>query len=194
MKTPALLFAAALIASLPACGDSARSPSPSSVASVGIMESRPAASRFALSDWHPINKNVSVSSDNSTGALLVSYRRKRGAAAGVALKLSDGASEWETLSLHAAATPDQRLYVCLTDTGGVVWSFPPIRAKSEAASFTLAFADLKPDPFQNQGKALPAAPDLSAMTMITILDISGFMGAPEVACEWTLHTIEGAAR
>jgi hypothetical protein len=32
------------------------------------------------------------------------------------------------------------------------------------------------------------------MRMITILDISGHMGAPDVACQWRIESVEGVVQ
>ena len=48
---------------------------------------------------------------------------------------------------------------------------------------------LRPDPFQNAGKTVPAAPDLASMTMLTVLDISGHMGGKSEDCTWRVESL-----
>jgi hypothetical protein len=142
--------------------------------------------------WYPIRDGVTVALAEDGAAMEVRYHREGGTAAGVAFDLAPGScAALDTIALRLSAAAKQRLWVCLTDAHGVVWSFPSIQATTEAADFTLAAADVRPDPFQNSGKQVPEQPDWAAMQMLTILDISGFMGASAVDCVWRIESVRG---
>jgi hypothetical protein len=148
--------------------------------------------------WHPTRKGVSVvAREPGTGAIAfdVSYTRDKGTASGTAFMLPKGSTgSLKSLVINASATPDQRLHICLTDTNGIVWTLPTVRLTATAETFELRAAEIGPDPFQNAGKSPPATPDWSTMQMITILDISGHMGAPSVPCQWRIESVEGVVR
>jgi hypothetical protein len=142
--------------------------------------------------WYPIHDGVTVALADDGTAMQVSYRRAGGSAAGVAFDLAPGScTGLATVDLRLAAAAKQRLWVCLTDSRGVVWSFPSIQATTEPTDFSLAAADVRPDPFQNGGKDVPPEPDWAEMRMLTILDISGFMGASAVDCVWRIEGLRG---
>lgn len=149
----------------------------------------------AANRWNPINPAValttSTASDSTAARLEVTYTRARGRAFGVAFMLPFGTTaSAESLRLGVRSEPAQRLVVCLTDADGFVWSFPSVKAEDSFSMHTLRFDSLKPDRFQNGGRTAPKAPDLSALGMLTILDISGHMGAAEADCRWTIDTAE----
>ncbi len=122
---------------------------------------------------------------------VVEYTRSRGKPFGVAYMLEpDTLADHQALVLDILSEPVQRLQLCLTDAQGIVWNAP---ATLEQTPGRLRFdlSRLQPDPFQNRGRTLPAAAaEPSSMRMLTVLDISGFMGAPEVSCRWTIGRIE----
>jgi len=156
------------------------------------------------------------SGSGAASGLDVRYTRASKAASGVAFALPAGATaNAAALELRISASPRQRLLVCFTDASGVVWTMPAISAGPEGLGevgsaggsaagqvgqttdspargelFTLKFQDLKPDRWQNAGKTIPARPDPASFGMLTVLDISGFMGAPEEACRWRLDAVE----
>ena len=142
--------------------------------------------------WHPIRDGVAVAPTTDGAAMAVTYHRERGQAAGVAFDLAPGACVGlSTIQLRLSAAAKQRLMVCITDSQGVVWSLGSVQATKEMADFTLAAKDARPDPFQNAGKQVPAAPDWSDMRMLTILDISGYMGGAAVDCAWRIEALRG---
>ncbi|HMN96368.1 MAG TPA: hypothetical protein PKC43_08665 [Phycisphaerales bacterium] len=134
--------------------------------------------------------------DGATGKaaaqrLTVRYHRTPGTASGTAFPLPASTLDGiDSIDLRLSADPEQRLIVALTDSEGVVWSFPPLRVGGASAEATLRLAELRPDRWQNAGKTIPAAPDLASMTLLTLLDISGHMGAPAVDCAWTIDSFE----
>jgi hypothetical protein len=146
--------------------------------------------------WYPIRDGIAVAPATDGVAMTVTYHRERGKAAGVAFDLTPGACVGlSTIQLRLSAAAKQRLMVCITDSQGVVWSLGSIQATKEMTDFTLAAADARPDAFQNAGKQLPAEPNWSDMRMLTILDISGFMGGAAVDCTWhieALRSVEAA--
>lgn len=137
----------------------------------------------------PIHSGVGISL--AEGGAVVEYTRSRGKPFGVAYMLEpDTLADHQALVLDILSEPVQRLQLCLTDAQGIVWNAP---ATLEQTPGRLRFdlSRLQPDPFQNRGRTLPAAAaEPSSMRMLTVLDISGFMGAPEVPCRWTIGRIE----
>lgn len=186
-------------AMLAGCTDSTATVADRDPAPAAIGDARPHggwsfAARSAASEpgWYPIHPGITVAPTADGGAMQVTYRRSRGKPAGVAFDLPAGASErLGSVALRMSAAPDQRLSVCLTDGKGVVWSFPSVKATAGAADVVLSAADLRPDPFQNGGKQVPERPDWSDMRMLTILDITGFMGAEEADCAWRIESVRG---
>jgi len=154
--------------------------------------------------WTPIRDGVRVESSRASNGdsaeaepatLSIEYTRAPRTASGVAIVTPVGAFEdLDALVIRAAATPNQRLFVTLTDGDGIVWTLPTLRLTAEESNHTLRVADLAPDAFQNQGKSVPAEPDMTSIVMLTILDISGHMGAPAEECAWTISGIEGLRR
>jgi hypothetical protein len=191
---------AALTLLLPACSDSTRSadPATATAAPAAVSEKSPACWAFTPgasaegAGWYPVRNGVAVTPAADGAAMNVSYVRTKGKPAGVAFHLTPGASErLGSIALRMSARPEQRLSVCLTDGQGVVWTFPTIKALGDVGDFMLSASEIKPDPFQNAGKQVPARPDWSSMRMLTILDITGFMGAPEAECSWRIEFVRG---
>jgi len=152
------------------------------------------APRTAATDagWYPIHDGVTVALSDDGAAMEVRYRRASGSAAGVAFDLAPGScAALGAVDLRLSAAAKQRLWVCLTDSRGVVWSFPSIQVTTELADFTLLASDVRPDPFQNGGKDVPSEPDWAEMRLLTILDIAGFMGASAVDCAWRVESVRG---
>ena len=142
--------------------------------------------------WHAIRDGVAIAPADDGTTMVVTYHRDRGKPAGVAFELAPGScARLGRVDLRLAAAAKQRLWVCLTDSRGVVWTFPTLQATATMTNFTLAAADVRPDPFQNGGKRVPAQPDWADMRLLTILDISGFMGAPAVDCSWRIDGLRG---
>lgn len=194
---PAALAAAVLLVSASGC--SRRDPAPVAAAAPDATksapqgDSSPTTMTCALRDadrplLHPIHTGVDVRVEGEV--VKGTYTRSRGRAFGLAYMLESIAlADYATIELSITTSPSQRPQVCLTDAAGVVWNAP---AASGSAPDRLQFdlTRLQPDPFQNGGRTVPPAADLSTMKMITILDISGFMGGAEVACEWTISGLE----
>ncbi|MBL9148526.1 MAG: hypothetical protein JNM94_07510 [Phycisphaerae bacterium] len=180
-------------------GCSSSTPAESGPASpAAIAESTSRASTFLPTDapgvWNPVRPGVAITVAEAAEpkAMRVSYRRDAGKPAGVALMLEPGAcNAIDAFAIRVAATPSQRFTVSLTDHDGVVWTFPTVKATSDVETYTVRLEDLRPDPFQNGGKTIPASPDLGRIKMLTILDISGFMGAPVEECTWTIESVIG---
>ena len=150
--------------------------------------------RTATTDkgWHPIRDGVVVAPVDDGVAMAVTYHRHRGQAAGVAFELApEACARLDAIHLRLSVAAKQSLWVCMTDGQGIVWSFPSIQATTGMADFVLAAKDARPDPFQNGGKQVPAAPEWSDMRMLTILDTSGFMGAAAVDCAWRIEGLRG---
>ena len=183
---------------LSACSDSTRSDESSTAAPAAISQQSSTCWSFSPTaaeggtGWHPVRAGVAITPADGGAAMSVTYHRTRGKPAGVAFHLTPTASErLSTIALRMSAAPDQRLSVCLTDGKGVVWTFPTIKALGDVGEFTLSASEIKPDPFQNAGKEVPAQPDWSSMRMLTILDITGFMGAAEADCSWRIEFVRG---
>jgi hypothetical protein len=146
----------------------------------------------ARATLNPIHAGVKVAL--GTDAVTVTYARSRGKAFGVAYMLEPGSlTDRKELLLAIRTRPAMRPQLCLSDAAGNVWTAPAIMDETPG-QLRFNLSRLQPDPFQNAGRTLPAAADLSAMRMMTILDISGFMGAAEAECEWIIKRIELSAR
>ncbi len=197
LRPAAAAMALSLAGFLAACisADGEMSASDQQVAPGAVAASEEAfAFRAAesLQGWFPIREGITVERDAATGAGLVRYRRERGTASGIAIHLAPNAcTELASLVLRGASTPGQRLHLCLTDANGVVWTFPTVKLGSEMQAHRVGAAEIAPDPFQNAGKTIPAKPDWSSMRMLTVLDISGHMGAPVEEVTWRIESIVG---
>ena len=194
---PAALAAAVLLASGSGCGRGESAPAaaatPAATDSAPQSVSSPTTMKCSLREGdrpllHPIHAGVEVRVEAES--IKSTYTRSRGKAFGVAYTVESIAlGEYATLELSIKTSPSQRPQVCLTDAAGVVWNAPAISgATAERVQFDLT--RLQPDPFQNGGRTIPPSADLSTMKMLTILDISGFMGGAEVVCEWTIDGLE----
>lgn len=138
--------------------------------------------------FNPIHAGVAVLDDDA-GAK-VAYTRSRGKPFGVAYMLDANALvACDAITIAIKTSPSMRPQLCLTDAAGSIWNAP---ATKDAAAGELRFdlTRIQPDPFQNGGRTLPAKPDLTTVRMLTILDISGFMGGAEAPCEWTISRVE----
>ncbi len=142
----------------------------------------------ARSLLNPIHAGVDVRSDDA-GAK-VAYTRTRGKPYGVAYMLAPNALvECDAISVAISTQPVLRPQLCLTDAAGNIWNAPATQGAA-AGEMRFDLTRVQPDPFQNGGKVLPAKADLASVQMVTILDITGFMGGAEAACTWTISAIE----
>jgi hypothetical protein len=194
-------FAAALLISTSGCSRNAHVPAtpPASGTSPAPAASAPQLSgdslplrRGAQSLLNPINSCVEVRSSNDV--VTASYTRSRGKAFGVAYMLTpEMLANRQSLAVAITTKPALRPQLCLTDASGNVWNAPGTRDEA-TGEMRYDLSRLQPDPFQNNGRTLPASGDLMSMRMLTLLDISGFMGGAEVSCEWTIGRIDAVGR
>lgn len=149
---------------------------------------RRGAWKDAASPAQPIHSCVTVR-ELASGEE-VAYTRSRGKPFGVAYMLKPGALDGcQSISVAITTQPSVRPQLCLTDEAGNVWNAPMSRDQGdERMRFDLS--RVQPDPFQNASKSLPEKADLACVNMVTILDITGFMGGAEVPCTWTISEIE----
>lgn len=153
----------------------------------------PQAATLAMRDgtrslFNPIHAGVAVRDED--GGAKVAYTRTRGKPFGVAYMLDANALEaCNAITVAITTQPTLRPQLCLTDAAGNIWNAP---ATNDGGAVELRFdlTRVQPDPFQNGGRTLPAKPDMTTMRMLTILDISGFMGGAETPCEWTISRLE----
>jgi len=194
---PAALAAAVLFASGSGCGRRDSTPVSATAAeaadSAPQSTSSPTTMKCSLREadrplLHPIHPGVDVRVEGEV--IKSTYTRSRGKAFGVAYMLESIAlGEYATIELSIKTSPSQRPQVCLTDAAGGVWNAPALSGSTgERLQFDLT--RLQPDPFQNGGRTPGPSADLSTMKMLTILDISGFMGGAEVAKKWTIDGLE----
>lgn len=190
-------FAAALLISISGCSRGADVPAttPTSGPSPAPAASAPHRSGDSLplrngaqSLLKPINSCVEVRSSNDI--VTATYTRSRGKAFGLAYMLTpEMLANRQSLSVAITTKPALRPQLCLTDASGNVWNAPGTRDEV-TGEMRFDLSRLQPDPFQNNGRTLPANADLKSMRMFTLLDISGFMGGAEVPCEWTIGRID----
>jgi hypothetical protein len=190
-------FAAALLVSISGCSRGADVPAttPESGQSPAAAATAPDVSGDSLplrdgvqSLLNPINSCVEVRSSNDV--FTASYTRSRGKAFGVAYLLApEMLANRKSLTVAITTKPALRPQLCLTDASGNVWTAPGTRDEA-TGEMRFDLSRLQPDPFQNNGRTLPAHADLKSMRMFTLLDISGFMGGAEVPCEWTIGRID----
>ena len=188
-----LSLAAFLAACVSADGEATKS---AAVAAPGAVDTPAQAFAFrggaSVSGWFPIREGVGIEGDAKAGEAVVRYERTRGTASGLAIQLAPGScATLESLAIRGSSQPAQRLHLCLTDANGVVWTFPTVKLGAAVETHRVSSAEIVPDPFQNAGKTIPAAPDWSAMRMLTVIDISGHMGAPVEQVTWRIESIVG---
>ena len=175
-------------AAVPAAAPARGSPAPAVSASTSGLPLRD-GERAML---NPIHAGVKVAL--GTDAVTVTYARSRGKPFGVAYMLEPGVlTDRPELLLTIKTLPALRPQICLSDAAGNVWTAPATMDETPGR-MRFDLSRLQPDPFQNTGRTLPASADISTMRMLTILDISGFMGAAEAECEWTIEGLELLAR
>ena len=140
--------------------------------------------------WRPIRDGISVAA--APAGLTASYRVTTGQPAGAALVIPPGTlAGLRSLRLKVHGTRNAQLTVFLRDAAGVSYAFPslPVRV-GDAREVEVFVEDLS---YMSQASAAPDPGrfDPAGAVMITLLDISGFMGSetPEVA--WTLASFEG---
>ncbi len=140
--------------------------------------------------WHPVRDGIAVAA--APEGLTASYRVATGQPAGAALIIPPGTlAGLRSLRLKVHGTRNAQLTVFLRDAAGVSYAFPsvPVRV-GDAREAEVFVEDLS---YLGQASAAPdpGSFDPGGAVMITLLDISGFMGpeTPEVA--WTLESFEG---
>lgn len=141
--------------------------------------------------WRPVRDGISVAA--APEGLTASYRVATGQPAGAALVIPPGTlAGLRSLRLKLHGTRNAQLTVFLRDAAGVSYAFPsvPVRA-GDAREAEIFVEDLS---YMSQASAAPDPGSFNpaGAVMITLLDISGFMGpeTPEVA--WTIESFEGS--
>lgn len=139
--------------------------------------------------WRPVRDGISVAA--ASEGLTASYRVATGQPAGAALVIPPGTlAGLRSLRLKLHGTRNAQLMVVLRDGAGVAYAFPsvPVRA-GDARETEIFVSDLS---YLGQASAAPdpGSFDPAGAVMITLLDISGFMGpeTPDVA--WTIESFE----
>lgn len=179
-------------ASMIVVGGCARDVESRSGAAQGAGASSPvgdAAQRTAAPAVHPIHAGVTVRAEGTDA--VVSYTREKGKPYGVAQMLEPGVLVGcDEVVIAMKTQPGLRPQLCLTDAGGFVWNVAASATGAEAGQLRFDLARVQADPFQNQGRTAPDPFDLASMRMMTLLDITSFMGGAEVACEWRITRID----
>ena len=140
--------------------------------------------------WRGIRGGISVSA--TPEGLTASYRVATGQPAGAALVIPPGTlAGVQSLRLKLHGTRNAQLMVFLRDAAGVAYAFPSVPVRpGDAREAEVFVSDLS---YLGQASKAPdpGSFDPADAVMISLLDISGFMGSetPEVA--WTITGFEG---
>lgn len=140
--------------------------------------------------WRPIREGISVT--GSGGSLTASYQVVTGQPAGAALPVPPGTfAGLRSLRLKLHGNRTTQVMIFLRDAAGVAYAFPsvPVQAGDarEAEVFTedlsyLGQASHAPD---------PGSFDPAGAVMISLVDISGYMGSETPETAWTVESFEG---
>jgi len=143
--------------------------------------------------WRPVRDGVAL--DASEAGLTASYRVVTGQPAGAALVVRPGTfAGVEGLRIRGAANRNAQLLVTLQDAAGAVYSLPAVPVRVGAPREHERYLD-EATYFPPQSSAADSGGlDPAEIVMITLLDISGFMGSDTPEVEWTVEAIEGVAR
>ena len=142
--------------------------------------------------WSPIRPGVTVAGRD--GTLAVGFTVVTGAPAGAALIVPPGTlAGVGSLRLRARADRNAQLVVSLMEAGGAAFALPavPLRAGG-GREHRLDLADAR----YLEGQSTVPEPDRfdpAQVVMITLLDLSGFMGSATPEVEWVIETLEGVA-
>jgi hypothetical protein len=195
---PAAAALALSLAALPAACISADADTPSGEASIapGAVATTSNAFSFdgghSVEGWFPTREGVVIERDTEGNAAMIRYERTRRTASGVAIQLTpESCAALEAIEIRGSSKPGQRIHICLTDANGIVWTFPTVKLGLESDVHRVVADEIAPDPFQNAGKKIPAKPDWNSMRMLTVLDISGHMGAAVEQVAWRIESIVG---
>lgn len=143
--------------------------------------------------WRPIREGIRVTAGEE--AVTASYKVVTGQPAGAALMIPPGTlAGLETLKLRVRGNRNSQLIVSLRDAAGVVYAFPAVPMRVGAArEVEVSVADLT-YPAPQSSVPDPGSFDLAKTVMITLLDISGFMGTETPDVEWTVESLRGVTR
>lgn len=191
-----LLFACAIIALLLPAGAGAQPANLAEIArSLPPVPRDAGAVRLPLGTdgafaWRPVRDGISVAA--APEGLTASYRVATGQPAGAALVIPPGTfSGLRSLRLKLQGTRNAQLMVILRDAAGVSYSFPsvPVRV-GDAREAEVFVSDLS---YLGQASEAPdpGSFDPAGAVMISLVDISGFMGAETPETAWTLASLEG---
>lgn len=142
--------------------------------------------------WTPIRPGVTVAAGDQ--GLAVGFTVVTGAPAGAALVVPPGTlAGIDSLRLRARADRNAQLVVSLMEAGGAAFALPsvPLRAGG-GREHRLDLADAR----YLEGQSTVPEPDRfdpAQVVMITLLDLSGFMGSATPRVEWVIEGLEGLA-
>lgn len=143
--------------------------------------------------WRPVREGVSLRAGD--GGLGAAYRVVTGQPAGAALVVRPGTfAGIDGLRIRAGANRNAQLLVTLQDATGAVYTLPAVALRVGTPREHERFLD-EATYFPPQSTAPNSGGlDPAEVVMITLLDISGFMGADTPEVEWTVEAIEGVVR
>jgi len=140
--------------------------------------------------WRPVRDGISVTA--APGGLTASYRVTTGQPAGAALVVPPGTlAGLRSLRLKLHGTRNTQLMVFLRDAAGVAYAFPSVPVQvGDAREAELFASDLS---YLGQASKAPDPGrfDPAGAVMISLVDISGYMGTETPETAWTLASLEG---
>ncbi|MEM7479695.1 MAG: hypothetical protein AAF481_00860 [Acidobacteriota bacterium] len=139
--------------------------------------------------WRPVRDGVEVQS--ADGALEVSYQVQTGQPAGAALVIPPGTlKDLDHLQVALSGNRNAQLSITLRDAEGAVFSFPAVPVRVGKARRAEVFAEDLTF-FAPQAEVPdPGAFDPARTVMITLLDISGFMGSETPHVSWKVESLQ----
>ncbi|MEM7051077.1 MAG: hypothetical protein AAF604_15515 [Acidobacteriota bacterium] len=142
--------------------------------------------------WHDIAEGVEATSKDQN--LEVSFAIQPGQAAGASLIVPAGTLEGlDHLAVTTHASRTSTLQITLQDGDGLVYAFPPFQVRiGKGRTSRLAFEELSHFPHQTEVPDSGSFEPADAV-MLTVVDLSGFLGGAAGDITWTIERLAGVA-
>jgi hypothetical protein len=143
--------------------------------------------------WRPVRDGISIT--GSGGGLTASYKVVTGQPAGAALAVPPGTlAGLRSLRLKLHGTRNAQVMVFLRDAMGVAYAFPSVPVQVGDAREAEIFASDLSYLGQASHAPDPGSFDPANAVMISLVDISGYMGPETPETAWTLESLEGVVQ